>query len=91
MTDQKMLIGSLSNDLYRVAGLVQRGSDKAAQKFWQESKKWSSELKNHSLDKYINDIISDLEINQNSTLSQPLAEKLLMYSVLLQNYALHIR
>jgi hypothetical protein len=91
MTDQKMLIGSLSNDLYRVANLIQRGSETAAQKFWQESKRWSKELKNHTLKKYIRDIIYDLELNQNSTLSLSFAEKLLMYSVLLQNYALHMK
>lgn len=90
MTDTKMLIGSLSNDLYRVAGLINRGSDKAALKFWQESKKWSSQLKNHSLEKYISDIVFDLDGKNEVIFSQSLAEKLLMYSVLLQNYALHI-
>ncbi|KXK11111.1 MAG: hypothetical protein UZ22_OP11002000495 [Microgenomates bacterium OLB23] len=32
LDDTKMLIGSLSNDLFRVASLSQRGSNQAAQK-----------------------------------------------------------
>ncbi len=85
-----MLIGSLSNDLYRVAGLAQRGSDKAALRFWQESKRWSSELVKQDLKAYIKDIILDLEADKHTYFSEEKAEKILMYSILLQNYALHI-
>lgn len=85
-----MLIGSLSNDLYRVSSLVQRGSIKAAARFLQESKRWSSELKNHDLKHYLRKIILDLE-NNDTHLDEARAEKLLMYSILLQNYALHTK
>jgi len=89
MTDTKMLIGSLSNDLLRVASLTQRGSDKAAQKFLLESKKWSRNLANKNLKNYIKKII--LEINSDDqTISIEKAEKYLMFSVLLQNYSLKI-
>ncbi len=91
MTDEEMLIGSLSNDLYRVANLVGRGSEKAANRFWQESKQWSGKLLSYDLEKYIHNIILDLESDQAAKLSRAKAEKLLMYSVLLQNYVLHSR
>jgi len=86
-----MLIGSLSNDLHRVAALAHRGSKKAALRFWQESKKWSEKLLNYDLKDYIKNIILDLESDQDTKLSQAKAEKLLMYSILLQNYALHTK
>jgi cell division septal protein FtsQ len=89
MTDKKMLIGSLSNDLYRIAGLIQRGSTKAAIRFWKESQQWSKELSEHNLKDYISSIIDDLNNTNKLELSESEAEKMLMYSVLLQNYALH--
>lgn len=82
-----MLIGSLSNDLYRVANLVGRGSQKAANRFWKESKRWSLELSSKNLKGYIKDIILDLNSDNDSDVSQDKAEKLLMYGTLLQNYS----
>lgn len=41
-----MLTGSLFNDLYRIANLTGGGSNKIADRFWQESKKWVLELSN---------------------------------------------
>jgi len=34
MNDTKLLVGSLSNDLFRVASLRQRGLIAASEKFW---------------------------------------------------------
>ena len=86
-----MLIGSLSNDLYRVASLAHRGSKKAAIRFLNESKRWVNELSSHKLERYITNIIQDLESDDTTDISEERAEKLLMYSVLLQNYALHTK
>lgn len=91
MTDKKMLIGSLSNDLYRVASLTQRGSIQAANRFFAESQRWSNKLADHDLEKYIEKIISNLNSNNKIALDEAQAEKILMYSVLLQNYALHLK
>lgn len=91
MTKQKMLIGSLSNDLYRVASLTQSGSTKAASRFLIESKKWATELELHQQEfaRYIKKIITDLNHNiATNDISEKEAEKLLMYSVLLQNYSI---
>jgi len=88
MTETQLLIGSLSNDLLRTANLIYRGSEKGATRFLAEAKCWSGQLKDKKLKPYIKQIIQDID-----TCIEPLtlarAEKLLMYSILLQNYCLH--
>lgn len=85
-----MLIGSLSNDLLRVANLTYRGSDAAASKFMSESQRWVHELLKHKTKPYINIIIKDIKLNSKKKLDLELADKYLMYSTLLQNYSLYI-
>lgn len=86
-----MLIGSLSNDLFRVASLSQRGSSQAAQKFLIEAKRWALPLKNHTTPKYISNIVRDISSRTDSDISLASAEKYLMYGILLQNYTLHAK
>ncbi|HEX7017552.1 MAG TPA: hypothetical protein VF209_01435 [Patescibacteria group bacterium] len=88
MTEKKLLIGSLSNDLLRVATLTQRGSNQAAERFFLEAKKWAEELSNHELKEYIAKIVKDIQSETSLTLES--AEKFLMYSILLQNYSLQL-
>lgn len=90
MNDTKLLIGSLSNDLYRVATLSHRGS-RAATRFFDEAKKWTEELTTHELKPYIRNILTELRSPKytHDTLSDH-ADTLLMYSILLQNYTLHM-
>lgn len=89
MQSTKLLIGSLSNDLYRVACLTQRGSVKGAEKFWIQAGRWVNELDNATLKPYIKKIILDIKARLNSnSFTMESAEKYLMYSILLQNYAL---
>lgn len=90
MTKTKMLIGSLSNDLLRVANLTHRGSYAAASKFMRESERWVNELLKHETKPYIHKIIKDLQFNSVKELDLEMAEKYLMYSTLLQNYTLYI-
>lgn len=89
MTDIKMLTGSLSNDLFRVASLAQRGSNKAAVRFLKESKKWSKQLRNQEVAPYIKKIAQDISSRKDDNITAESAEKYLMYGVLLQNYCLH--
>ena len=86
-----MLIGSLSNDLFRVASLSQRGSHQAAQKFLIEAKRWASPLKNHPTPTYISNIVNDISGRTDSDISLESAEQYLMYGILLQNYSLHAK
>lgn len=89
MTNIQMLIGSLSNDLFRIASLKQRGSDAAANRFLQEAKRWSVPLEKIAEKQYIKNIAKDVSQTTKSDLVIEKAETFLMYGTLLQNYALH--
>jgi hypothetical protein len=90
MAKTKLLIGSLSNDLYRVSYLTQRGSLAAAEKFWHQVNRWIKDLEYVRLKPYIRKIISNIKNQpQQEIFTAESAEKYLMYSTLLQNYALH--
>lgn len=92
MPNTKLLIGSLSNDLYRVACLTERGSVKGAEKFWVQAGRWVNELDNANLKPYIRKIILDIKARLNSnSLTMELAERYLMYSILLQNYGMRYK
>ena len=89
MTNTLLLVGSLSNDLFRTASLSQRGSTKAAARFLKEAQRWANELKNHDVAEYIVKIAADVSNRVDDDISLSSAERYLMYGVLLQNYALH--
>jgi len=90
MNETQMLIGSLSNDLCRVANLVQRGSEKGAARFFLEAKRWNSQLMTKELKPYIQKIVADIDASD-EILTMEKAEKLLMFSILLQNYSVYNR
>ena len=85
MTETQLLIGSLSNDLFRIANLNYRGSNKAATRFVQESKRWAIPLMEKDIPPYIKKIAKEIA-ESNNKISKKTAEKYLMYGVLLQNY-----
>ncbi|KXK08920.1 MAG: hypothetical protein UZ21_OP11001000479 [Microgenomates bacterium OLB22] len=89
--DTKNAYSSLSNDLFRVASLSQRGSHQAAQKFLIEAKRWALPLKNHVTPNYISNIVRDVSSRTDSDISLASAEQYLMYGILLQNYTLHAK
>lgn len=89
MTDTLLLIGSLSNDLFRVASLTQRGSTKAASRFLLEAKRWSNSIQDHKVPLYIKSIAKNVFECKAEHIDMETAEKYLMYAVLLQNYSLH--
>ena len=92
LKDAKLLIGSLSNDLYRIANFINRRSYKAAERFQKETRRWARQLKNCEVKGYIKKIINDIGSSKAVNIkSQKLAEKYLMYSILLQNYVLHLK
>lgn len=85
----KQIIGALSNDLYRTACMIQRGSKAGAQRFATEAEKWAQALPETEVKPYIRKIVLDVKGNH-KRLDMNLAEKYLMYSILLQNYTLHL-
>lgn len=90
MTETKMLIGSLSNDLSRVATMIYRKSS-TAEIFFHEMFRWVKKLDTASLKPYIQGILLDIKSHeQNLQHTQARAETYLMYSILLQNYSLHM-
>lgn len=88
MNDIILLSGSLSNDLIRVATLTQRGSMKGAERFRIEAKRWAGQLCKLQVEPYIRKIATEVDTSE-SALDLELAERYLMYGILLQNYALH--
>ncbi len=91
MICKKLLIGSLSSDLYRVASLIQRDSQQAARQFFTEAQKWTKELQHIRVSRYIRRIIDDVHCEDcEHIFSLEKAEKFLMYGVLLQNYVLRL-
>ncbi len=90
MTETKMLIGSLSNDLSRVANMMYRKSS-SAETFFREMYRWIKALETAPVKPYIQYILKDLKSHEyHPQYSQERAETYLMYSIILQNYSLHI-
>jgi hypothetical protein len=90
MNETKMLIGSLSNDLFRTATLAYRGSHTASTRFSQEAKRWAIPLSKKDVPQYIKKIANDV-VESGDDITIEKAEEYLMYGVLLQNYSLHMK
>lgn len=91
MTETKVLIGSLSNDLSRVANMIYRKSS-GAEIFFREMFRWIKVIDTASVKPYIQEILKDLQSHeQDPKHTEERAETYLMYSVLLQNYSLHMK
>ncbi|MEK9143847.1 MAG: hypothetical protein AAB481_04470 [Patescibacteria group bacterium] len=90
MTETKMLIGSLSNDLSRAANMMYRKSS-SAETFFHEMFRWVNKLDPDFVKPYIQKILKDLKSHEHyPQYTEERAETYLMYSILLQNYALHM-
>lgn len=80
---QKIIIESLSMDLLRVALGLHRGSFKMAARFKEEALKRQQELESQSLAPYLKKLLTESK----KTLIDNNEENILMYSILLQNFA----
>jgi hypothetical protein len=90
MNDVTLLVGSLSNDLFRVAQLTQRGSIVGAKRFLLEAKRWAGPLSSEPVARYIARIATEISCDLAEEISMEKAERYLMYGILLQNYSLHM-
>ncbi|MCR4263110.1 MAG: hypothetical protein NUV98_00120 [Candidatus Roizmanbacteria bacterium] len=84
----KIILGSLALDLKRVAAGYYQGSNKTAERFYEEALKRINELNNQSIEPYLQKHLQSVvdlkyEINMKKK-----AEDALMYSVIVQNYCL---
>ena len=90
MTETKMLIGSLSNDLARVANMMYKKSS-STEVFFHEMFRWVHGLDTGRMKPYIQNILADIKSHEkHPQFTEERAESYLMYSTLLQNYTLHI-
>ena len=90
MTETKMLIGSLSNDLARVASMMYKKSS-STEIFLHEMFRWVHELETQTVKPYIQNILRDIKSHEkHPQFTEERAETYLMYSTLLQNYTLHM-
>ena len=80
----KMIFGALSMDLKRVASGYHRGSDKMAERFFEEALKRKGEVDYKNTKPYIVKLLNDLE-NLKKGKNEIKAENALMYSTLFQN------
>lgn len=85
--DTKTILLSLSLDLKRITTAIQRNST-AVRKFNSEAKSWLAESRKLKITE-LNKLLTKVEktLNQKNDLAK--AEDCLMYSVLIQNQALH--
>ena len=85
MTNQKIILESLAMDLRRVALGLHRGSYTMAKRFKDEVEKREKELQGHQLNSYLKKLIKKTKESLHEK-NDRIAEDLLMYSILLQNY-----
>lgn len=83
-------LSSLAMDLKRIALAYHRGSDKTATRFIVEAKRWAKSVDTKSAPHYIATLLTNLDTTLDNTDKNRAAEDSLMYSTLLQNYALLI-
>jgi hypothetical protein len=72
-----------------VASLTHRGSLVAAKRFFIEAQRWAQPLQDRDISEYVRNIATEILATDETDLSTELAERYLMYGILLQNYALH--
>ena len=88
MTKTQILIGSLSNDLFRVASCTVNGSTGSAFRFTQEAKRWAVPLQKQKVAKHIKKIAQEVSSFTGDEVTLEQAERCLMHGILLQNYVL---
>lgn len=88
--NNKAAISSLAMDLKRIALASHRGTSKTAQRFIMETKRWKAEIDPTLLPPYVKKILQDVDESLHNHDTTRIAEDALMYSTLLQNYALLI-
>ncbi len=84
-------LSSMAMDLKRAAAGYWRGSDKMAQRFWQEALARRTEIDKSSVAPYVSNLLDNMDSLMNSSDKQKIAEDLLLYSILFQNASLRLK
>ncbi len=87
--NEKTLVSSLAMDLFRVAVGLNRKSFKMAARFEEEALKRHAELEELNIsDEYLNKLLERMKSALESS-KKDKEEDILVYSILLQNYAIY--
>ncbi len=89
MSEEQILLGSLSQDLFRIANFIASGSVKAAERFWVESRKWLLALEKYEQPDYLAKILQRLRQMEFEVESREQAELILTYGVIIQSLVCH--
>lgn len=84
-------LSSLSMDLKRSALGYYRGSEKVAQRFWEEALLRKKEIDKSKLPLYVANLLDSLESLATINDKRKLAEDILLYSILFQNASLKLK
>lgn len=84
-------LSSLAMDLKRTANGYYRGSDRMAQRFWEEALKRKSEIDRSKVAPYIVKLLDSMESVIQIEDKQKAAEDILLYSILFQNASLKLK
>ncbi|MEK9178706.1 MAG: hypothetical protein AAB801_02915 [Patescibacteria group bacterium] len=89
MSDKnKQALGALAMDLKRVALFYHRGSDKTAERFFQEALERKNEVETKTLKPYLVNCLQNVSRLRRGKDKSKIAEDALMYSTLFQNAAI---
>jgi hypothetical protein len=89
MSEQQILLGSLSQDLFRISNFIQTGSVKSAERFWRETKRWIEALEKENNPFYLKNILHKLSHLSLNPTSLEHGELILTYGVITQSVAVH--
>ncbi len=90
MSKSQIILSSLALDLRRVAMGYYRGSNRMADRFFEEALKRKAEAEEVDLKPYVRVLLRKFERIKTETDEKHKAEDALMYSTLFQNAALHL-
>lgn len=85
--ENKIIIESLSMDLYRVAIGLHRNSHKMAQRFSDEARALCLEIKQSEIRPYFVKVLGKIQNILSGPFGNRTAEDILMYSIICKNYA----
>lgn len=88
MDNNKIALSSLALDLWRVALGYHRGSNKMAERFYEEALKRKAEIDTSKIKPYVKTLLDKIELLQLEKDDMQRAEDALMYSTIFQNAAL---
>lgn len=88
MSEDKIALGSLALDLKRIAIGYFGQSSKMAERFCEEALRRKEDINSSEIKPYLKKVLGDLPFVLAQSDKQKLAEDALMYSTIVQNYAL---